>query len=57
MATTLDLLAAFRQDIDRRGHFLTGRRGAMKLNPSVRIYMRSLRWYGQLAKQLNLGGY
>jgi hypothetical protein len=54
MACTLDLLRAFRNDIAARGYFIVSGRGRVKLNPSVREHGRALRWFGVLAKQLDL---
>jgi hypothetical protein len=54
MAQTLDMMGTLRDDISARGVVLTGRNGATKVNPAVKEHLRSLRWFGQLAKQLDL---
>src|SRR5687768_4622963 len=47
-AHTVDMLRAFREDIEKRGLFLTTRTGTVKVNPIAGAHQRSLRWLAQL---------
>ena len=54
MAAELDYLTVLRQAIDKGGVVITGRRGAVRVNPACKEHLRGLRLIGQLAKQINL---
>jgi len=51
-AAVIDHAAVLRKDVDERGILLTGKKGTMTLNPSVRAQLQSTRWLTSLWKQL-----